>query len=287
MRQSPRLTLLHKLKRFPHRYRVIRAATISTSLAILFAVPLTGLARFDAWGGEHLALGEKVSGVHGTLAVLVGIVVLYIFTFVLNLFLGRLFCGWGCPIAQINRYGEDLERSGAGEVLARKAYVYGGAYSALLSIAVMLWWVSPRVVTEGSALALSITFGVLIVLVTLAFLHGRYWRWKFCTGYCPIGLYYSVVTPRESWGVVFDNTEDQCKMCNLCERICPVGLDSRDLSRPQESSGGLSIDGQPGTSHCLRCGDFVLACEWVFRKESEVESPVRFGTPRAEENQPR
>jgi hypothetical protein len=58
-----RLKLLRALGAQPHRYRRLRRGTVLMSVALLFAVPLARLARFDAWGGQHWALRRRVDGV--------------------------------------------------------------------------------------------------------------------------------------------------------------------------------------------------------------------------------
>ena len=44
-------------------------------------------------------LGRKANPLEGFVAIVVGIVAFYFVTFVLNAVVGRLFCGWGCPVA--------------------------------------------------------------------------------------------------------------------------------------------------------------------------------------------
>ena len=53
MATPDRRRLLRQILTRPHRYRRARAITMSITLAILFGVPLSGLARLDLWGNAH------------------------------------------------------------------------------------------------------------------------------------------------------------------------------------------------------------------------------------------
>ena len=96
VRQSPRLRVLRTLNRKPHRFTRIRRFTIALTLAILYAVPLLGLARFDLWDGRHRAAGGPTNPVYALGAVFLAVVGFYMLTFILNAIAGRLF--WGDPI---------------------------------------------------------------------------------------------------------------------------------------------------------------------------------------------
>ncbi len=266
-----RLKLLKKLRSRSHRYGLYRLLTQSTTLAILFFVPLSGLARCDLWGGEHRSLFRSVSAFDGFVAVSVGVAVLYLITFVANFLCGRLFCGWGCPVAQVSRFGEALESGGW------RARLEGGAFATLLVLGVMLWWVSPRIIVDGSLGAWAVAGAAFLTLFALTYAHAKVFRWGFCKKACPIGLYYSVVATEPSHGIVFERELETCKECSLCDHVCPVDLHPRELSQARDGLGGLAFDGLPEDNHCLRCGDCVEACEYVFAKEPEDRVPLRFG----------
>jgi ferredoxin-type protein NapH len=278
--RTSRVRLLAKVLGTSHRYGKLRAFTLSVSIIALFAVPLGGLARFDVWGGDHWALGEPASPPKAFFAVLAGIVAFYGVTFVVNIFLGRLFCGWGCPIGELSRLGDALAAQrtpvrGFRDRL-RSPWIRGGIFSTLLSASVLAWWVSPRVFVDGSAAEILSTLGVLAALVGATYLHARYWRWRFCRQVCPIGLYYSVVTSKRTYGIAFHDELGTCKDCDLCAQVCPALLDPRHLDSVRTDVGGLAVEGLPASSHCLRCGDCVRTCEWVFRKEPAQNCPLRF-----------
>jgi len=272
-----RLRLRRKLMSLGHRFDRIRAFSMTVSLAILVAVPLLGIARFDAWRGNHWVLGNPSGPIEAAVAVLAGIVILYIITFASNFFAARMFCGWGCPVGQISRFGEGVEIAAGKSLGARLgALIKGGAFGGAFVVSMMAWWVDLRVFWSGTPREIAVASGALGFFVLGSYLHGRFWRWQFCRQVCPIGLYYSVVAPTKSYGILFQSDLGTCIQCEACETVCPVELDPRDLLQPRDDVAGLAMGGLPSDNHCLRCGDCVSACEFVLRK-SEVEVPLHFG----------
>jgi len=285
---SPRLRVLRVLHARPHRYARLRWITQGITLLVLYGIPLFGLARFDLWDGRHLALGRPVGFVYGFASIGISLGSFYLITFVLNAAMGRVFCGFGCPIGQASRFGDDVEiavktRKNRGASVGR-AIGFALAFGA----AVALWFVSPSVFVEGSARAVAITVAGVFSLTAAVVLHGRYWRWRFCENWCPIGVYYSAVQTDHGFGIHFDEAKDTCKDCDACSLACPVGLHPRDLSRPKEHLGGIGIDGFAGTNHCLTCGECVGACEHQFRNEGCNVAPLSlsFRPPRRRKSLP-
>ena len=273
----PRLRLLRALGARPHRYRALRSVTMALTLAVLIAIPTLGLARFDVWGGHHRWLGQPTDGIHGLAAVAAGIGACYFVTFVLNAAFGRLFCGWGCPVGHASRLGDAVDLavgSGKGRWRARARAI---GFALLLAASLLLWWVSPRVLVEGSASAVGRTLAALAAATAAIHLHGRRWRWRFCKETCPIGVYYSAVQTKHAFGIHFDALSEMCQACDNCSAVCPVGLEPRDLTRPLEGLGGIALDGFPERNHCLTCGDCVQACELVFVRKGRDLAPLTLG----------
>ncbi|MCB1037896.1 MAG: 4Fe-4S binding protein, partial [Acidobacteria bacterium] len=109
---SRRLKVFRALRKSKHRFDFWRAAGMTVTLGLLFAVPLSGLARVDLWRGGHALLFHAASFRHGLAGVIVGIGLFYVVTFLVNVVGGRLFCGWGCPVGQLSRFGEEVETPG-------------------------------------------------------------------------------------------------------------------------------------------------------------------------------
>jgi ferredoxin-type protein NapH len=272
-----RLKVLRAVRRTRHRYDRLRALSMSVSFATLLVVPLSGLARVDLWQGRHALLFDEVPLRHGLAGVVVGISAMYVVTFLANVLAGRMFCGWGCPVGQLSRFGEVLDTPRLAGAARLRARVTGGAFSVLLVLAILAWWVDLRVLWAGAGRELAIAWGVLVAGITAAHAHGRWWRWRFCQTACPIGLYYSFVSPAKWYGVYFRNAQGSCIECDACDHVCPVDLAPRDLLAPVDARGGASIADAPGRNHCLECGDCIRACEFMIAASGTGPVPLLLG----------
>jgi len=281
VRRQTRLKLTETLARSQHRYDAFRAATQAFSIALLWAVPLTGLARVDLWNGRHRLLFGDADFKRGLAGVILGIAALYVVTFLSNVAGGRLFCGWGCPVGQISRFGEATERRrGRSRFFA---HIQGALFSAAFVFGMLAWWVDLRVLWRGEFAWSAGTAAVGLAGTAAALAHARVWRWGFCRSACPIGLYYSFVSPASWFGVHFRNETSACVECNLCDRVCPVDLAPRDLMAAIPARAGLSIADAPGRNHCLECGDCVRACEWMIERRHGGEVPLLLGFYRGDQ----
>lgn len=272
-----RLKVAKAMRRRPHRYDRLRALSIGVSLAILLAVPLSGLARVDLAAGRHRLLFAQADLTHALAGVIVAIAALYVVTFLSNVAAGRIFCGWGCPVGQVARFGEILDTprlAGRGRLLA---HLRGAAFGGLLALSFLAWWVDLRVLWGGAPAAAAFSWTALVVGTALTWAHGRFWQWRFCKSACPIGLYYSFVSPAKWYGVHFRNAASSCIECNACDNVCPVDLAPRDLMAPIPARSGVSISDAPGRNHCLECGDCVRACEWMIVVSGTGPVPLLLG----------
>jgi len=275
--RTSRPKLLRALKTWRHRYTALRVLSQSVSIGLLLAVPFSGLARVDFWAGRHFLLGERVSVKLALAGVIAGIAALYVVTFLSNVVAGRLFCGWGCPVGQVSRFGEQADLPGQNRRQRMGAHVLGAFYSAAFVVAMLAWWVDLRVLYAGGRGALAVAWGLLTVGAAGAYAHGRWWRWEFCKQVCPIGLYYTVVAPARYFGVHFRNQHDTCIECNACDHVCPVDLKPRELMAPVGDRGGLAVLDAPGHSHCIECGDCIRACEFMIQKRGREPVPLLLG----------
>ena len=178
----------------------------------------------------------------------------------------------------VSRFGEDVAnaRTKRSKLLN---HLKGAGFVGTFIIAVMLWWVDPMVMVEGSWTARLVTIGVFALLWAGGFGHAFMWRFGFCLNVCPIGLYYRFVTSRAPVGIAFIEVPSPCIECGACEKICPVNIDPKALGKEvvQEAT---NYDAEPeryGDAECIRCGDCVEACRMVFKKRPGEVPPLRFG----------
>ena len=278
-REKARLKLLRVALGRPHRYHRYRAATMAVTLLLLLLVPLSGLARFDLWGGAHYALFAPVDMVRGLVAVGAAIAGFYAVTFLINIPAGRMFCGFGCPVGQLSRFGDAIDVYAREPAARRRAWARLLAFAGALALSVLLWWVSPRVFLSADWRAMAIAVTAVLAVAAAAVVHARRWRWGFCRKACPIGLYYSVVQTSALIGIDYDPIAT-CTDCGSCAGICPVHLDPRHLDGLLAAPGGLAFSGLPAMNHCLHCGQCVDICEHMTRKTG-APAPMGFRRPHA------
>ncbi len=264
--EPKRRTILRATGKRQHRYRLFRGFTQTITLLILLVVPAFAIARVDLLLGDHLAWRTRGAPLLDALvAVGVSIFSFYLLTFLVNLVAGRMFCGWGCPVGQLNRLADTF----VAQNKMRGRLVWGAiwlGFAIALAGAVGLWWASPAAFITDPAVA-GIAWGGVVALGASAVLFARVIGWSFCKKVCPIGLYYSVVQQKRPIGIQYDASK--CQDEGACVRACPVGLDARDLVQLQYDIGGFAIDGLAQNNHCLRCGACVEACEIVTTKQPE------------------
>jgi ferredoxin-type protein NapH len=260
-----RTRLVRLILNRPHRYRQYRVVTMVITLGVLLAVPLSGLARVDLWGGGHRLLGRPVTLGVGVGALCAAVAVFYGATFLINMVAGRMFCGFGCPVGQLCRFA-DAADAHATAGARRRSWLNLVLFAVALSAATSVWFVTPAVLLSGNPAAIALTAAGIALAAALAVLHARRWRWSFCRKLCPIGLYYSIVQSTALIGVEFDDTA-RCTDCGACVAICPVGLDPRRMAEPIPSPGGLAFSDLPAGNHCLHCGACIEVCEQMMRKQ--------------------
>lgn len=275
--EAERVRVLAAVARKGGVYDLRRIVVITISQLVLLAVPLLGIVHLDLWGGNHVLLGERVSLFTGLKGIVVAIAALWGITFLTNTVVGRFFCGWGCPVGYVSRLGEEVEIKRKDRVRWALSHLAGAAFVGTFIGAILLWWVDPMVLIEGSWTARGVVLAVYVVLCVGGFLHAFKWRFGFCVNVCPIGLYYRYVTSRAPIGIQFLEDPSPCIECGACEKICPVDIDPKNLGQLLQPKGDAEAAPRYGDAECIRCGDCVEACRLVFRPRKGEVPPLRFG----------
>lgn len=279
VRRLDRLRVLQRVAGDGHVIGQLRRIGIFGSLVVLHAIPLSGVVRVDLWSGDHLVLGAPAPLAMALPLVGVAAASMYLLTFVLNAVFGRLLCGFGCPVGQLFRLAD-------GPTVAEprwKAIARVSPLALLLASGTLWWFVSPRVLLDGSAMAVASTIGAGLALAVAASTLASRMRWRFCQSWCPIGVYWTAIQLDRSFGVQYDPEQGVCSDCGLCAPACPVGLDPKDLSKRIADRGGLALDGFPSRNYCLSCGDCVRVCKHMLRDgDRRPALEMRFGDDRKE-----
>ena len=267
--------ILAKRKR-PHRYTVVRwvvGVLFTVGVALL---PLTDTLRFDFWRGGHRYLGEEL----GIVAVAKGFAFPFLAVNVLivlvSRFYGRYLCGFMCPVGSLARIGEWARfhrRGGARQYLAPLLVL---SICFLLSAIFTIFWVDWHVFLEGSPTARAVSWTLLLGTTGALFFIVQGLGLRFCHDWCPSGVYFGILGHNTANGIEFANPSE-CTECKACDRVCPMGLEPRQMSGGAHRAGsGLYSDGMSNFSLCIRCGDCVIACNSVGGAKAE-ELPLRMG----------
>lgn len=194
------------------------------------ALPYDLFLRFDPVVWLMVSAAARTAALYG-LSVLVLIAV--------TLLLGRVFCGWVCPLGTVQEAARlAWGRKPGASFVARLSSVRYWVLLALIGAAVtgvnLAGWFDPLVLS-GRALRLgpdmpaAIAWTVVCVVFALVLLAPRFW----CRTLCPLGAVLALVaylTPyRRRVGA-------SCKECDACATACPMGQ-SRIKNSPTECIG--------------------------------------------------
>jgi polyferredoxin len=185
-----------------------------------------------------------------------GAIMVLVVVLVASLLLGRVFCGWVCPVGTLQDGLAGLIRKIAGREASfplrlpkwldrplrlAKALVFGWILGASVTAVVppLAPFCPYRTVFELN-LASLLSLGVILTFVSLSLLVERFW----CRYLCPLGAllaplnYISPFRPRLN--------AERCVSCGRCDEICPSGINPVT----------------DGTEHpeCVRCYACVDKC---------------------------
>lgn len=196
---------------------------------------------------------------------------------------GRVWCGWACPqTVFIDGIYRRIEFWIEGNYLARRKmetdpvtpkWLFKKASkwflfllaSSFIAHSFMAYFVGARsfwtIIDKGPSAHLTVF--IFAQFFTLLFLFDFGWfREQFCTIMCPYGRIQGLLLDKNSLGVVYDETRDDCVKCNRCVSACPIGIDIRN---------GLQME-------CIACTACIDACDEIMDKVKQPRGLIKYDT---------
>ena len=253
--------------RRPRRYHLWRLAVQASAFSLLVAVPILNgryhISFIQGWY-QSMSIGglwfvSPLEGLESLLtsrSIYIPLLVGMIPTVAVALVLGRVFCGWICPI----HFLSDLTDRLVGLLVRRRrdliilprwtiwAALVGELVLAMVMGSPLFVFLSPPGLV-GRELMVMILFHTVVVegvvvLVVLAM--NLLTRRLFCRYLCPLGGLLALLGARRR--LVVSLSRGRCSGCGACKRACPLGLDA--------------AAGEAGGLQCWNCGECVARCRF-------------------------
>ncbi len=172
-------------------------------------------------------------------------------------FLGRVFCGWVCPINFLCELEDrflrllGFKRRKDLILLPKKTLWFtlvGDITLAMILGAPLFVFLSPPGLV-GREIMMMVFFHTLAlegVIIIGVLVFNLFTRRFFCRYFCPLGGLLAFLGQKRKFRVV--RLADECKECGLCERACPLGLS------PEK--------GESESPYCWNCGECIDSCRF-------------------------
>ncbi len=190
-----------------------------------------------------------------------GSMILFIVTFILSLVLGRIWCGWFCPIGEFQELCSGIQDKpvSGGKLNGMKYGVFTIWFFMVLATFASAGGIRTIDIfystTSGISLTEPISYGVFFVILAGVFLVAVVsGKRGFCHYLCPVCVPYIIgrkIRNIIGWPALHLTSErDRCTSCNKCSKSCPMGLDVQTMVR----------ENQMENSECILCASCADIC---------------------------
>jgi len=159
---------------------------------------------------------------------------------ILSIFLGRLYCGWACPINTVMRAVSWIKR----KLKIKSFKIPAFLKKARVRYAVLGLFIALFVFVMVSGKKLPVLPGLLVVGVFLTFFFPEALWHKYL---CPYGTIFGLVSSKAKCSVNID--KDVCINCGVCKKVCPA-------EAVENKNGQYSIN----KKDCLACMECERKC---------------------------
>ncbi len=266
-------------------FQTARRTTQILSFVLLFAIPIFDIFRFDVNNLELYLFrqlwsfaprGDYISGAGGDAVSFVFKAVLPAWFLLLTvplwgLVLGRLACGWACPMGMMLEAGDFFARNikrivNGGWDIIRGLLTVQLLVACLLTIGVFLsaYFTRPADILRQVTTLKFTPFLMTAALAnaTVIFIAYTFLRRLFCSYICLGAIFQMVpaVASPFSFRVRFDRKRAKlCTNCKSCETVCFMGIRPRTMVKKVDPK-------------CVACGECITACTHELGKKDKLFS---------------
>ncbi len=178
---------------------------------------------------------------------------------ILYALLGRVFCGWICPLGLVLDLTDDVRQRFVsrkrGKQMSRQIkYVLLGIF---LVLSLLIGLPAFTLVSPINILTRNLIFGFgpeILLVVGIVAVDLFYSRRAWCRYLCPLGAFYSLLGRFAIFHVRIRNQGEACTMHAHCTRSCPMGINV--LKGEVLAKHTVITDPE-----CTRCGVCIEGCE--------------------------
>jgi len=180
---------------------------------------------------------------------------------------GRAVCGWACPIGLLQDFTGKIAKKLKKYTLFKQlskyknepyfryikylvfvglviftAAIFGFMFTNICPVGFLVGTIPISILNPGEYIPTMFFYPALIVFIlflVLIFTVERGW----CKYFCPVGAMLAPFNKISFYHVKVD--KEKCVHCNLCSKVCPMGIDVPNMNRDPE---------------CILCGRCVEAC---------------------------
>ncbi len=198
---------------------------------------------------QNVLIGASGSGGHLIASVQLGAVVL------VTLLVGRVFCGWACPLGAVQFFlfrKEQYKRGGHLQIPREYHRILRWSRYGVLVAVIALVIVTGQPVFQDidpfrTLFNLDFRWGVPLLFLLVVLAVSVVIGFPFCKYVCPLGALLSLLQPLSLFRLRFGASCTSCRLCSTA--ACDYGA-------IESGSRGLTID----ETECVRCGECLSRC---------------------------
>ena len=247
-------------------------------IALVIAIPVSGLLRIDPIAGAFVVLDHQIWWSDFFLVFGLWVTIASSLVLVYSL-VGTAFCGWACPQNTLSEWANNITRKLLGkraeielggakmQIAARKNtwinwLVLGGLISAVsmvFALIPLLYFYPPGVIwsfisfQDDSRLAPSLHY-IYFIFTLVIFIDVAFIRHFWCRFMCIYKVWQHGFKTKQTLHIEYDESRAQaCAKCNYCVTACFIGIDPRNTNEYDS---------------CINCGECITACNNLHVKKN-------------------